>query len=76
MTTLKKYLKPFLTGIAATLVMVIVMLKVTMDFQILLFLGALIYFVAGLINSNLKKHFLVTTILITMVYLILFLMLV
>ncbi|MEW7292834.1 TlpA family protein disulfide reductase [Aquimarina sp. 2304DJ70-9] len=76
MTTIKKYLKPFLTGIVVTLIMVIVMLKITMNFQILLFLGAFIFLVAGLINSNFKKHFLLVTLLITMIYLLVFILLV
>ncbi len=50
------------------------MLKITMNFQILLFLGAFIFFMAGLINSNFKKRHLLLLILITMIYLILFIM--
>lgn len=74
MKTIKKYFKPILTGIVVTLIMAMVMLKITMDFQILLFLGTTIFFFAGLMNSNIKMHYLVITILITFIYLTLFIM--
>ena len=73
---MKKFIKPLLTGIVATLVMVLVMLKVTMDFQLLLFIGAVIFFIAGLINSDTRIHYLVATFIITIIYLLLFIILV
>ena len=76
MTTIKNYLKPFLTGIIVTLIMVLVMLKITMDFQILLFLGATIFFFSGLINWNKKRHNLIATLLITFIYSSLFIFIV
>lgn len=65
---MKKYLKSLLTGISATLIIILVMLKITMDFQILLFLGAAIFFAAGFINSKSKNHFLLTTFFIAVFY--------
>jgi peroxiredoxin len=73
---MKKFIKPLLTGIVATLVMVLVMLKVTMDFQLLLFIGAVIFFIAGLINSDTRIHYLLATFIITIIYLLLFIILV
>jgi len=73
---MKKFIKLLLTGIAATLVMVIIMLKVTMDFQLLLFIGAAIFFIAGLINSDTRIHYLLATFIITIIYLLLFIILV
>ena len=64
---MKKYIKPLLTGIAVTLLMVLVMLKVTMDFQLLLFIGAVIFFIAGLINSDTRIHYLPATFIITII---------
>ena len=75
-TLMKKFIKPVLTGIVATLVMVLVMLKVTMDFQLLLFIGAAIFFIAGLINSDTRIHYLLATFIITIIYLLLFVILV
>ncbi|MBL4643645.1 MAG: hypothetical protein JKY44_08660, partial [Flavobacteriaceae bacterium] len=69
---MKKFIKPLLTGIVATLVMVFVMLKVTMDFQLLLFTGAVIFFIAGLINSDTRIHYLGATFIITIIYLLFF----
>ena len=73
---MKKFIKPLLTGIVATLVMVLVMLKVTMDFQLLLFIGAVIFYIAGLINSDTRIHYLLATFIITIIYLLLFIILV
>ena len=73
---MKKFIKPLLTGIVVTLVMVLVMLKVTMDFQLLLFIGAVIFFIAGLINSDTRIHYLLATFIITIIYLLLFIILV
>ena len=72
MKTIKQYLKPLLTGIIVTLIMALVMLKITMDFQILLFFGAFIFFISGIVNSKIKRNYLVTTFLITFIYLGLF----
>ena len=72
MKTIKQYLKPLLTGVIVTLIMALVMLKITMDFQILLFFGTIIFFISGIINSNIKGHYLVMTFLITFIYLALF----
>lgn len=44
------------------------MLKITMNFQILLFLGAVIFFAAGIINSKSKSHFLLTTLFIVLFF--------
>jgi thiol-disulfide isomerase/thioredoxin len=74
MTTMKKFIKPLLTGIAVTLIMLLVMLKITMDFRLLLFLGASIFFIAGLINSDIRIHNLLVTFIITIIYLLLFVM--
>ena len=73
---MKKFIKPLLTGIAVTLVMVFVMLKITLDFQLLLFIGAVIFFSAGLISSDIRIHHLLTTFIITISYLLLFIVLV
>lgn len=44
------------------------MLKITMNFQILLFLGAVLFFAAGIINSKSKNHFLLTTLFIVLFF--------
>ncbi len=73
---MKKFIKPLLTGIVVTLLMVLVMLKITMDFQLLLFIGGVIFFIAGLINSDTRIHYLLATFIITIIYLLLFIILV
>ena len=73
---MKKLIKPLLTGIVVTLLMLLVMLKITMDFQLLLFIGAVIFFIAGLINSDTRIHYLLATFIITIIYLLLFIILV
>lgn len=73
---MKKFIKPLLTGIVVTLLMLLVMLKITMDFQLLLFIGAVIFFIAGLINSDTRIHYLLATFIITIIYLLLFIILV
>ncbi|MEM7086729.1 MAG: TlpA disulfide reductase family protein [Bacteroidota bacterium] len=73
---MKKHLKPLLTGVAITLIMALVMLKITMNFQILLLFGAVVFFAGGRINSNNKNHYLIITILITVFYLALFIFIV
>jgi len=64
----KTHLKSLLTGIGITLIIILVMLKITMNFQILLFLGAVIFFAAGIINSKSKSHFLLTTLFIVLFF--------
>lgn len=73
---MKKFIKPLLTGIVVTLIMVLVMLKITMDFQLLLFIGAVLFFIAGLTNSDTRIHSLLATFIITIIYLLLFIILV
>jgi len=73
---MKKIIKPLLTGIVATLIMVLVMLIITMDFQLLLFIGAVIFFIAGLTNSDTRIHYLLATFIITIIYLLSFVILV
>ncbi|NVJ86687.1 MAG: TlpA family protein disulfide reductase [Algoriphagus sp.] len=65
---MKTYLKPLATGIGITLILIFVMLKITMNFQILLFLGAGTFFAAGIIHSESKRHFLLTTVLIAIAF--------
>jgi len=76
MTITKKYLKPLLTGIVATLIMTFVMLGITMDFQILLLSGTIIFFISGIINSNNNGHYLIVVFLITFIYLALFILII
>ena len=72
MKTFKNYLKPFLTGISLTLIMAIIMLTLTVDFQILLFLGAVLFFLSGYINTQAKIHPAITIIIISLPFIILF----
>ena len=48
------------TGIGVAALMVLVMLKLTMNFQVLLFLGTALFFAAGLLNAGKGTHYLVT----------------
>ena len=52
------------------------MLKITMNFQILLFVGSLLFFVAGIINSDEKRNIFVSLFAITVFYIGLFLFIV
>jgi peroxiredoxin len=65
---IKRYFKPFITGIVVTLVLILVMLKITMNFQVLLFLGAIIFFIAGYINSSSTLNRLITAVPILIFY--------
>ena len=69
---MKKYLKALITGIIVTLLLAVFMLKITMNFQVILFFGAAIFFVAGVLNKNSSLNIFVTTVLITIIYLGLF----
>ena len=46
MKNLKKILRPLVTGIIVTLLMALIMLKVTIDFQNLLFIGSALFCVS------------------------------
>jgi peroxiredoxin len=72
MKNLKKILRPLTIGIIVTLVMALIMLKVTIDFQNLLFIGSALFFIAGLLNSKTSLNYLLTAILISFIYLLLF----
>ena len=73
---MKKILKPFLTGLISALLLILVMLKITMNFQILLILGSVIFFLAGLLNSKNEIHYLFITLSIVISYLGLFILVV
>lgn len=68
MKTLKNYLKPFITGVIATAFIVLIMLKVTIDMQLILFIGTVTFFISGLINNNNSKNNLIVTFLITFIF--------
>lgn len=72
MKTFKNYLLLILTSAVATLVLVLIMLKVTMDFQLLLFIGSLLFFVAGYLNSSTSINPIISSLVITVIYLTLF----
>jgi len=76
MKALKKYLISIGSGIVVTLIMALIMLKLTMNFQILLFLGVALFFVAGFLNSTSGINKLLNAILISFSYLTLFYVLV
>ncbi|MBL4604410.1 MAG: TlpA family protein disulfide reductase, partial [Flavobacteriaceae bacterium] len=76
MNIIKKYLKPLLTGIGLALTMVLVMLKLTMDFQVLLFIGTFLFLVSGHINSKSKGHQFITLAIIVLPFLSLFILIV
>ncbi len=52
MKYLKEFIRPALLGVAISGIMIIVMLKVTMDLQWLLFLGSVLYFTAGTLTPG------------------------
>lgn len=52
MNTLKQLGKPILTGVVIALLLALIMLKVTIDFQWLLFIGAVLFFIGGWMNRN------------------------
>jgi len=72
MTDMKKYGKPLLTGIVVAALLALVMLKITMDFQVLLFLGTALFFAAGLLNAESGPHYLVTALAVSGFYGVLF----
>lgn len=49
---MKHYWKPLLTGLIATILLVLVMMQITMNFQVLLFTGAFIFFAGGYLNAK------------------------
>jgi len=69
---MKKIIKPIVSGIILIILMILIMLKITMNFQVLLFLGAILFFVAGIINSDEKRNILVSLFAISVFYLGLF----
>lgn len=54
------------------MILVLVMWKITMDFQVLLFLGTALFFVAGLLNAEGSAHYLLTALAVSGFYLALF----
>lgn len=48
----KKLINPIVTGLAACICLAVTMVFLTIDFQILLVLGTLIFYLAGFINKN------------------------
>ena len=65
----KRHFRPFITGIGVALFLIIIMMKITMNFQILLFLGAVVFFVAGYVNFRSGINLLLTSIPILIFYL-------
>jgi len=55
---MKTYAKPLLTGAITALILILVMWKITMNFQVLLFLGTALFFVAGYLNTGRGNHLL------------------
>ncbi|MEZ4797141.1 MAG: TlpA disulfide reductase family protein [Flavobacteriaceae bacterium] len=76
MKSFKKYLIPIALGLVVTLIMALTMLKVTMNFQILLFLGFGLFFMFGLLNSKSTINKLLNALLISFSFLTLFIFLV
>lgn len=64
------------TGVIVAALMVLVMLKVTMNFQALLFLGTALFFAAGLLNAGSPSHFLATALMVSGFYILLFVLIV
>lgn len=73
---MKEYWKPFLTGIIAAALMVLVMLKITMNFQVLLFLGTALFFAAGLLHAKIGRPYLVTAMAVSVFYITFFILIV
>ena len=65
---MKSYAKPLLTGILITLILILVMWKITMDFQVLLFLGTVLFFAGGYFNAGRGNHSLITATLVLVIY--------
>jgi peroxiredoxin len=76
MKNLKKILRPLLTGIIVTLIIALIMLKVTIDFQNLLFIGSALFFIAGLFNSKTTLNYILAATLISLTYILFFTILV
>ncbi|WP_445386040.1 TlpA family protein disulfide reductase [Robiginitalea sp. IMCC44478] len=49
---MKKFWKPIASGIVVALLLVLVMWQLTMNFQLLLFIGAALFFAAGYFNTS------------------------
>ena len=69
---MRHYLKPLLTGLTTTILLVLVMLKLTMNFQVLLFAGTFIFFLAGYLNAENKINTILKALCIVTLYLSLF----
>ena len=76
MKNLKKILRPFVTGIIVTLIIALIMLKVTIDFQNLLFIGSALFFIAGFLNSKTTLNYVLAATLISFTYILFFTILV
>lgn len=76
MKSFKNYLIPIGLGLVVTLIMALTMLKVTMNFQILLFLGFGLFFMFGLLSSKSTINKLLNALLISFSFLTLFIFLV
>jgi len=76
MKNIKDLGKPVITGIATTLILVGVMLKITIDFQLLLFIGATLFFLGGIVNSKTTRNKPLVALIITSFFLTLFVVLV
>lgn len=76
MSVLKSYLLSLATGIIITIVLVLVMLNVTMDFRVLLFLTCLLFFTGSYLNEKTKGNVLIKTGLVLLIYTSLFIKLV
>lgn len=76
MNTLKMYGLSLLVGLVITGVLGIVMLNITMDFRILLFLGVMLYLLGGVLVSKLKGNKVLKACLISIPYSVFFVILV
>ena len=76
MKTLKLFVRPFLTGVVLAALLALIMLKVTMNFQWLLCLGAILFFGAGLFNARAKTIKWFSAFIILFMYTLLFALLV
>jgi len=72
MTGMKNFWKPVATGIIVAALLVLVMLKITMNFQVLLFLGTALFFAAALLNAGRGPHYLFTALAVSGFYILLF----
>tara|TARA_R110002124_G_scaffold120895_7_gene279129 strand:- start:38906 stop:39748 length:843 start_codon:yes stop_codon:yes gene_type:complete len=73
---MKNFIKPLLSGIVVAIIMVGIMLKVTMDFQINIIAGIILFLIAGFYNSRSNLPFAVSSILLVLPYAVLFLLLI